>query len=57
MDKDHEDLVKEIRELREEIRQMKEIVGVLFSMITEAEDEEEGIGLFPNGMEIPRMNN
>ncbi|MCE5297193.1 MAG: hypothetical protein LLG16_08855 [Euryarchaeota archaeon] len=57
MSKTNEDLAREIRDLREEIKQMKEIVGVLFTMVFESEDEEEEAGLFPSGMEIPRMNN
>jgi hypothetical protein len=57
MSKTNEDLAREIRDLREEIKQMKEIVGVLFTMVLESEDEGEEAGLLPSGMEIPRMNN
>ncbi|MFA5312862.1 MAG: hypothetical protein WC375_06010 [Methanomassiliicoccales archaeon] len=57
MSKTNEDLAREIRELREEIKQMKEIVGVLFTMVIESDDEGEEASLFPADMDIPRMNN
>ena len=58
MDSGNDELVQEIKELREEVRQMKEIITVLFTMIVESEeDDEETSAMFPSGMEAPKMNN
>lgn len=57
MNKSNEELAREIQELREELRQMREIVGALFSMMIESEEEEEDISVLTGGMEVPRMNN
>ena len=57
MNKTNEDLAREIRELREEIKQMKEIVGVLSTMVIESDDEDEEAALFPSDMDVPRLNN
>lgn len=48
MKKSTEDLIREIDELKNELRQMKEIVGMLFNMVvdSEADDEEDFLG-FP----------
>jgi len=58
MAKTNEDLSREITELRNEVKQMKEIVNMLFTIIVESEeDEEEEVfpGLSSNDM--PRLNN
>jgi hypothetical protein len=59
MTKSNEDLAREIKELRDEIKQMKEIVGTLLSMIVEVEGDEddEEYAVFPTGLDMPRMNN
>jgi cell division septum initiation protein DivIVA len=59
MTKSNEDLAREIKELRDEIKQMKEIVGTLLSMIVESEgdEDEEEYGVLPGGLDIPRINN
>lgn len=59
MTKSNEDLAREIKELRDEIKQMKEIVGTLLSMIVEVEgdEDEEEYAVLPTGLDMPRMNN
>lgn len=59
MKKSTEDLVREINELKSELRQMKEIVGMLFNMVVESEtDDEDDILAFPElgSGETPRFN-
>ncbi len=58
MAKTNEDLSREIAELRNEVKQMKEIVNMLFTIIVESEEEEEE-AIFPGlgGAETPRLNN
>lgn len=57
VNKTNEDLAREINELREELRQMREIVGVLLTMVIDEDSEEGDITLFPNNLEVPRLNN
>ena len=40
MAKSNEDLAREIRELKEEVQQMKEIMSLLFNLVAEHEEEE-----------------
>ena len=40
MAKSNEDLAREIRELKEEVQQMKEIMSLLFNLVAEQEEEE-----------------
>lgn len=58
MAKTNEDLTREIAELRNEVRQMKEIVNMLFTIIVESEEDEEEV-VFPGlGVsDTPRLNN
>ena len=59
MKKSTEDLVREIDELKSELRQMKEIVGMLFNMVVDSEtdDEEDFLGFPELGSgETPRFN-
>ncbi len=58
MAKTNEDLSREITELRNEVKQMKEIVNMLFTIIVESEDDEEE-EVFPglSGNDMPRLNN
>ncbi len=56
MDKSNQELAREINELREEIKQMKEIVTVLFSLMVESEEEEE-VPFFATTTDVPRINN
>ena len=44
MAKSNEDLAREIRELKEEVQQMKEIMSLLLNMVVEQEQEEEDEG-------------
>jgi len=39
--KSNEDLAREITELKTELKQMKEIVNMLFTLIIESEEEED----------------
>jgi cell division septum initiation protein DivIVA len=58
MAKTNEDLSREITELRNEVKQMKEIVNMLFTIIVESEEDEEE-EIFPGltGNDSPRLNN
>jgi nucleoid DNA-binding protein len=58
MAKTNEDLSREITELRNEVKQMKEIVNMLFTIIVESEEDEEEV-VFPGlgGNDAPRLNN
>jgi hypothetical protein len=59
MKKSTEELVREIDELKNELRQMKEIVGMLFNMVvdSEADDEEDFLGFPDSGSsDSPRFN-
>ncbi|MHC1710114.1 MAG: hypothetical protein AB9819_06890 [Methanomassiliicoccales archaeon] len=53
------DLAREIRDLRAEIRQMKELIDLLVALVVESDDiDEEEPGLvLAGGAEIPRLNN
>lgn len=53
------DLAREIRDLRAEVRQMKELIDLLVAMVVESDDiDEEEPGLvLSHGVEIPRINN
>lgn len=53
MDKSNEDLARELKELREEVRQMREVISVLFNMVV----EDEGETRFFSSGNIPRLNN
>ena len=55
LNKTNEDLAREIDKLREELRQMREIVGVLLNMVID--EEEDDVALFPGNSEVPRLNN
>ena len=47
MVKTNEDLAREIGELKDELRQMREIVNMLFTLIVEAEEEDEDYLPYP----------
>jgi hypothetical protein len=57
VNKTNDDLAREIEVLREELRQMREIVGALLSMVIEEDEDEDGASLFPGNLELPRLNN
>jgi hypothetical protein len=59
MAKSNEDLSKEIAELKSELRQMREIVNMLFSIIIESEDEDEDYIPYPGlgAADNLRLNN
>jgi hypothetical protein len=49
MAKSNEDLAREIKELKEEVQQMKEIMSLLLNMVIEQEDgsEDEDSATYP----------
>ncbi|MCU0860777.1 MAG: hypothetical protein MUE65_00465 [Methanomassiliicoccales archaeon] len=47
MAKSNEDLSREIAELKSELRQMREIVNMLFNIIIESEEEDEDYIPYP----------
>ena len=56
--KSNEELSQEIKQLREELRQMREIVSAIIGLMVEAEeDEEEEYFGFSGKIDTPRMNN
>ncbi|MBI0582738.1 MAG: hypothetical protein ISF22_00775 [Methanomassiliicoccus sp.] len=58
MTKSNEDLVREINELRNEMKQMREVLNMLFSLVVEGEeDDEEDIGYPGFVQDVPRFNN
>ena len=59
MSKSNEDLAKEIRELKDELKQMREIVNMLFSIIVESEEEEDDYIPYPgtNASDNLHLNN
>lgn len=57
MTKSNEDLVREINELRNEMKQMREVLNVLFSLVVEADEEEEDEVEYPTFVQdVPRFN-
>jgi hypothetical protein len=57
MTKSNEDLVREINELRNEMKQMREVLNVLFSLVVEADEEEEDEVEYPTFVQdAPRFN-
>jgi hypothetical protein len=59
MAKTNEDLAREIAELKTELRQMKEVVNMLLTIIVESEDEDEDYIPYPGmgGADNLRLNN
>jgi len=58
MAKSTDDLVREINELRTEMKQMKELLNMLFSMVVEADDDEEDDYSYPGlTQDVPKFNN
>jgi hypothetical protein len=60
MAKTNDDLAREIGELKTELKQMKEIVNMLFTIIVESEDEEDEEYAPSLGLSTPenfRINN
>jgi hypothetical protein len=58
--KTNEDLAREIGDLKTELKQMKEIVNMLFTIIVESEDEEDEEYAPSLGLSTPenfRLNN
>jgi hypothetical protein len=57
MTKSNEDLVREIMELKNEMKQMKEALNMLFSLVVESDEgDEEDIGYPGIVQETPRFN-
>ncbi len=58
MTKSNEDLVREIMELKNEMKQMKEALNMLFALVVESDEgDEEDIGYPGIIQETPRFNN
>jgi len=59
MAKTNEDLAREIAELKDELRQMKEIVNMLLTIIVESEEEDEEYVPYPGlgAADNLRLNN
>jgi len=53
------DLAREIRDLREEVRRMRELIDLLVAMVLESDDldEDETELVLAGGAEVPRVNN
>ena len=51
--------MQEIRVLREEVRQIKELIDLLVALVVESDDldEDEIEMVLTGGAEIPRLNN
>lgn len=47
MTKSNEDLIREINELRNEMKQMREVLNVLFQLVVEADDVEDDEAEYP----------
>lgn len=57
MAKTNEDLVREINELRNEMKQMREVLNVLFSLVVEPDEgDEEDIDYPGIVQDVPRFN-
>ncbi|NLK25933.1 MAG: hypothetical protein GX307_05080 [Euryarchaeota archaeon] len=58
MAKSNDDLVREINELRTEMKQMKDLLNVLFSLVIETDEGDEEEYAFPVfSQELPKFNN
>ncbi len=58
MTKSNEDLIREINELRNEMKQMREVLNVLFSLVVEADEGDDDEAEYPTFVQdIPRFNN
>ena len=58
MTKNNEDLIREINELKNEMKQMREVLNVLFSLVMESEEGEEEDVNYPGFVQdVPRFNN
>lgn len=59
MTKTNEDLVREINELKTEMKQMKEILNMLFTIVVESDsDEDDDEYGYPGlAQEVPKFNN
>jgi hypothetical protein len=57
MAKTNEDLVREINELRAEMKQMREVLNMLFSLVVESDEgEDDDIGYPGIVQDTPRFN-
>ncbi|HIJ00556.1 MAG: hypothetical protein PWQ88_380 [Candidatus Methanomethylophilaceae archaeon] len=53
----NEELVKELKELKAELQQMKEMVSMLFNMVIDLDDDDEEFGPSIGGIDLNRFNN
>jgi len=57
MTKTNEDLVREINELKSEMKQMREVLNMLFTLVIESDDgDEEDVGYPGIIQDTPRFN-
>jgi hypothetical protein len=58
MTKSNEDLIREINELKNEMKQMREVLSMLFSLVVESDEiEDEDLGYPGFVQDTPRLNN
>jgi hypothetical protein len=58
MTKSNEDLIREINELRNEMKQMREVLNVLFSLVVESDEGDDDEIDYPGFVQdVPRFNN
>jgi hypothetical protein len=58
MTKTNDDLIREIAELKTEMKQMKEILNMLFTLVIESDDsDEEDFGYPGLSQDMPKFNN
>jgi hypothetical protein len=58
MTKSNEDLIREINELKNEMKQMREVLSMLFSLVVESDETvDEDLGYPGFVQDIPRFNN
>ncbi len=51
-----EELEEQLKSLKSEIAQMKELINVLLSMVVETDDEDEEYSPFGGGLDLSRFN-
>ncbi len=58
MTKSNDDLIREINELRNEMKQMREVLNVLFSLVVESDEGDDDDIEYPTFIQdVPRLNN
>jgi hypothetical protein len=52
----HEELEEQLKSLKFEITQMREIINVLLSMVVETGEEDDDYSPFSGGLDLSRFN-